>query len=215
MDPICTLKSLTTALSLLGFCLEPAHAESGKFYIDGTTLIYDTDTPNEDEYEGIKSADINILLDLLRDNDGIQTLQLNSNGGSVWASFKMSDIILDFELDTHVHGDCDSSCVTLLLAGQNRTMSRGSRLGFHQTYWSAKNIESYYNDNREDDGWDTPFDFAEWMYLDTQDEVYNQLKYMLSRDVDPVFAIESIRDPDASMWRPRRSELLRVGVLTE
>lgn len=212
---ICTLKSLTTALSLMGFCLGPAHAESGKFRVNGDVLIYDTDTPNENEREGIKSADIDIMLELLRATPGIRTVQLNSTGGSVWSSYKLSDIILDFELDTHVHGDCDSSCVTVFLAGQNRTMSRGSRIGFHQIYWSAENIEGYYNDNREDDDWDSPFEFAEWMYQDTQDEIYTALKYLTSRGVDPAFAIETIRDPDGSMWRPRRGALLKAGVLTE
>lgn len=212
---ICTLKSLTTALSLMGFCLGPAQAESGKFSIEGEVLIYDTDTPDDDEQEGIKSADIDIMLKMLRATPGITTLQLNSTGGSVWSSYKLSDIILDFELDTHVHGDCDSSCVTVFLAGQNRTMSRGSRIGFHQTYWSAENIEGYYNDNREDDDWDSPFEFAEWMYNDTQDEIYTALKYITSRGVDPAFAIETIRDPDGSMWRPRRGALRKAGVLTE
>jgi len=212
---ICTLKSLTTALSLMGFCLGPAHAESGKFRVLGDVLVYDTDTPNKDEREGIKSADIDIMLEMLRATPGIRTVQLNSTGGSVWSSYKLSDIILDFELDTHVHGDCDSSCVTVFLAGQNRTMSRGSRIGFHQIYWSAENIEGYYNDNREDDDWDSPFEFAEWMYQDTQDEIYTALKYLTSRGVDPAFAIETIRDPDGSMWRPRRGALLKAGILTE
>ena len=53
------------------------------------------------------------------------------------------------------------------------------------------------------------------MYRDTQDEVYAHLKYLTSRGGDPMFAIESIRNPQSEMWRPHRSELQAAGVLTE
>lgn len=215
MGPLCALKSTAAALSLMGFCLQPAHAESNKFFIDGTTLIYDTESPAEGEEDGIANEDVDLLLDLLRKNPDLRTLQLNSSGGGVYAAIKISDVVVDFELDTHVHGDCDSSCVTVFLAGKTRTMSRGSRIGFHQIYWSADNIETYYERERDDNGWNTPFDFAEWMYLDTQDEIYAHLKYMIDRGVDAAFAVETIQNPRGEMWRPYRDELLRVGVLTE
>ena len=53
------------------------------------------------------------------------------------------------------------------------------------------------------------------MYLDTQQEVYANLRYLISRGVDPAFAIETIRDPQAEVWRPTRAELLAGGVLTQ
>ena len=188
---------------------------SSKFRIEGTTLIYDTEIASGDEASSIVPRDADILLDLLRANVGIKTLQLNSGGGQVWAAQKMSDTIIDFGLDTHIHGDCDSSCVTIFLGGAKRSMSRGSRIGFHQIYWNAGSIEGYYDREREDNGWDTPFDFASWMYLDTQDEIYAHLKYMISRGVDPAFAIETIQKPSNGMWRPYRVILRGMGVLTE
>ena len=123
--------------------------------------------------------------------------------------------MIDYGLDTRVEGDCDSSCVTIFLAGENRTMTRGSRLGFHQVQWSAQNIREYYERETENFGWEDAWDFAEWMYLDTQQEVYRALNYMVARGVDPAFAIQSIRQPDGNMWRPYRAVLRAAGVLTE
>lgn len=206
-----------TLLAILGALgsAAPAVAESGKFRVDGETLIYDTESPGPDEEAGIVSDDVERLLDLLRGADTITRLQLNSSGGEVYAASQMSDIVVDFELDTHVHGDCDSSCVTIFLGGTRRTMSRGSRIGFHQIFWSADNISAYYDREREEQGWQSPWDFAAWMYLDTQEEMYAHLKYIVSRGVEPGFAIETIKNPQAEMWRPRRRELQEAGVLTE
>ena len=192
-----------------------ADSTGGKFHVEAETLVYDTTNPGEGEETGITSDDVDRLLDLLRGNNNLTRLQLNSGGGEVYPARQISDIVVDFELDTHIHGDCDSSCVTIFLAGQNRTMSRGSRIGFHQTFWSADNIEAYYNREREDEGWETPWEFASWMYLDTQQEVYDHLIYMMDRGVDPGFAVKSIRGANSEMWRPYRSELLAAGVLTQ
>ncbi|GHF36476.1 hypothetical protein [Seohaeicola zhoushanensis] len=209
------MRSLLTVLALLVAAPLLAQPSGGKFRLDGATLVYDTEAPGPEESGGIVSEDVAVLLQLLRANPGITTLRLNSSGGEVYAAAQIKDIVIDFELDTEVHGDCDSSCVTILLGGTKRAMSRGSRIGFHQVYWSAENIASYYETEREMQGWNTPFDFASWMYLDTQAEVYANLRFLISRGVDPAFAIETIRDPQSEVWRPSRAELLAGGVLTE
>ena len=207
---------LATGAAALLMALVPALAgEPGKFHVDGTTLIYDTETPGPGEETGIVGADVDQLLDILRMQPEIRRLQLNSAGGEVYAANQISHVLVDFQLDTHVHGDCDSSCVTIFLGGAKRTMSRGSRIGFHQIFWSAENIAGYYEREKAGQGWQTPFDFAAWMYLDTQEEMYAHLKFMISRGVDPEFAIESIRNPRSDMWRPYRAALLAAGVLTE
>ncbi len=207
---------LRGTLVALALCAGATAAQetSPKMRVDGETLVYDTTNATRGSTD-IETEDVAILRALLTANPEVTTLQLNSGGGSVWAAQTISDMVIDFGLDTRVDGDCDSSCVTIFLAGDSRTMTRGSRLGFHQVHWSAENIASYYDREAGDFGWDTPWEFAEWMYLDTQQEVYRALTYMVSRGVDPGFAIQSIREPDGNMWRPYRAVLRAAGVLTE
>ncbi len=199
---------------LLGAAV-PAAAQDSRFTVEMQTLIYDTDNTREGEPVGISEEDVPVLLRILRSSPAISRLQLNSSGGSVYYARQISDIVLDFELDTLVHGDCDSACVTVFLAGAKRTMTRGSRIGFHQIYWSRDDIAAYYAEERESSGWLTPFDFAAWLYMDAQGEVYTRLKYYVSRGVAPGFAIETVRNPQGGMWRPGRADLLKAGVLTE
>ena len=218
---------MKSAARLLGLCLvslgvllpnlsaAQGQDRTEKFRVDGTRLVLDTFNVPDGVNDELENADAEVLRDLLREHPEITVLELNSSGGSLWTSRKMSDIIIDYGLDTHVNGDCNSSCVRVFLAGKERSMSRGSRIGFHRNWWSAKNIESYYNSEASSEGWNTPFDFASWMYEDTQREVHEALLYMVDRGVNPLFAIHTMQATSGNMWFPFRIKLRAAGVLTQ
>ncbi|MEM9788673.1 MAG: hypothetical protein AAF801_19395 [Pseudomonadota bacterium] len=189
-------------------------ARAGKFRVAGDTLIYNSDNVTGDAYPEIDGPDVDELLNLLRRHANIATLQLTSTGGLVWAGSDMAQIVLDFGLDTVAEGECSSSCVTIFLAGERRTLTRGSRLGFHQNTWSDDSMQSYFKEWREDENWITPFDFASWVYQDTQHETAAQLEFMIARGVDPLFAIETKKYRPV-MWFPSRAELTAAGVLRD
>lgn len=208
------MRILLAGLLCLSFA-PPAPAEEeprGKFTVSGDVVTYSTES-NGGAGE-IEDEDVDDLLAVLKGSPGITKLVLNSGGGSVWAGIEMARITLDFELDTEVTGECSSSCVSIFLAGENRSMTRGSKIGFHSRSWSPEAIESYYQKWREDEDWETPFEFGSWVYRDTQAETYEDLMYILSRGVDAQFAIKT-KAPRDSTWYPRRSELRQAGVLTE
>lgn len=186
-----------------------------KFELRGDTLVYDTETTVTGAEAEITNGDIDRLLSLLRANGDIKVLELNSSGGSVYASEEMARIVIDFELDTVVSGSCVSSCVDIFLGGKARRMLLGSKIGFHQRRWPPQAVERYYTEQREARGWETPFDFASWLYADTQTETYQHLTYMVKRGVDPGFAIQSKSVANDDEWYPSRLELFRAGVLTE
>ncbi|MEM9967294.1 MAG: hypothetical protein AAF755_04245 [Pseudomonadota bacterium] len=192
-----------------------AQAEEQRFKITGTELFYASDVVEPGFSDDITFEDRDRLRALLRAHDHVEKLVFNSSGGGFYAANAIADLVIDFALDTQVQDRCESSCVTIFLAGQNRTMAPGGRIGFHQVRWSASSIEEYFAANQEEENWETPFDFAAWMYLDTQTETYTRLMYMLSRGVDPAFAIRTIRKPDTGMWYPNRAVLLSAGVLTQ
>jgi len=185
-----------------------------KFRLDGATLYYDSINLPDGESSEIADEDKDFLLKVLRENNGITTLHLNSDGGAVWAGEEMARIVIDFELDTVVEGECSSSCVSVFLAGQQRILGRGGKIGFHGRNWSSSSVERYYEGNKDRKGWSDPFDFGSWIYRDTQDEVFDELTYMVGRGVDPAFAIETIRIRN-SMWYPSRQDLQKANVLRD
>ena len=209
--PAALIPALALTLSLGTATPTPARAE--KFRTDGAALIYDTESAADPAQQEIQPEDLDTLRRLLEDTPGLTKLVLNSGGGSVWVGNEMAHVVRDYELDTEVDGECSSSCVIVFLAGATRTMTRGSKIGFHQRSWAPDAVQSYYDRWREDEGWDTPFDFGSWLYQDTQTETWAELTYMISRGVDPAFAIETKR-MRANTWFPARDALTAAGVLT-
>ena len=192
-----------------------AASQSSKFELVASTLIYDTfASPSEPEQE-ITWEDVDVLEGLLKSEPSIKQIELNSAGGDIEAAFYMADLIIDYELDTNVSGTCESACTLVLLAGEKRTVERGSWVGFHQSYWDAPYIEDYFERNKDSEGWSNAFDFASWLYGDTQQEVLRNLQYFVERGVDAGFAIKTMKATSDDMWYPRRKELEAAGVIVE
>lgn len=208
--------SLRLCLVLIAFLLHPISAASqdSKFELVASTLVYDTfASPNEQEQE-ITWEDVDELEALLKSEPSIREIELNSADGDIEAAFYMADLIIDFELNTNVNGTCESACTLILLAGEKRTVERGSWVGFHQSYWDAPYIQDYFERNKDSEGWSNAFDFASWLYGDTQQEVLHNLQYFVERGVDAGFAIKTMKATSDDMWYPRRKELEAAGVIT-
>ncbi|KNG94169.1 hypothetical protein [Pseudaestuariivita atlantica] len=188
---------------------------AAKFTVDGPVLVYDTATLDDYPDAEVDHGDHKELRRLLRANPDITTLRLNSHGGRVYAGFRMADIVIDFGLKTVVDGVCSSSCVYVFLGGTSRQMTGGSRIGFHHRTWDAGDLQAYYDRWRKDEGWTTLFDFAAWLFVDTQQESYEELQFYLERGVTADFAIKTMKVREEDMWYPRRSELRAAGILRD
>ena len=192
-----------------------ATSQASKFELNGSTLIYDTSSASNEQEQEITWEDVDELDALLKSEQSIKEIELNSAGGDVDAAFYMADLIIDYELDTNVNGTCESACTLMLLAGERRTVERGSWVGFHQSYWDAPYIQGYFERNKDTKGWSNAFEFASWMYEDTQREVLRNLQYFVERGVDAGFAIKTMKATSDDMWYPRRKELEAAGVIVE
>ena len=185
----------------------------GLFRVVGTKLYFDTEnTVGVDEIN--HNHDEN-LFDILKSNNQIQTLVLNSKGGIIIAASDMADLVIDAGLDTHVEENCLSACVTIFLGGNNRSLALGGKIGFHRGYWEAASMREYYEDNKIDEEWADPFEFSSWIYEDTQSGVFEEFEYLLERGVQASFAIKTLKADADGMWEPRRSVLRSGGILTQ
>ena len=186
-----------------------------KFAVDGVILHYNTDLAATEAWQEIVSRDRDFFEKALKENPDIEVIYLTSWGGEIETSYEIADLIIDYGLDTHVVDVCYSGCATLLLGGEKRTMERGAKLGFHRSWWDPDDMEEYYNSEKDAENWETVFDFAAWMYEDTQEEIYEGFEFLLERGVAPLFAIKTLREDSDDGWYPRRKELLEANFLTE
>ena len=201
-------------LILFIFSLVPFYAqgmENDKFILQGDKLIFDS----IDDEHGINYGDDEILRTILLKNQNIHTLQLNSEGGLLEAAYPMSDIIIDFGLNTHIVGTCQSACAILFIAGKKRTIEKGSQIGFHRFWWDADSIKEYYYSSKDYYGWLDEFDFSEWLYEESATDIFKDFEYLLERNIEPYFAIKTLSASSTDMWYPRRSELFDANVITD
>jgi hypothetical protein len=190
-----------------------APALADVFKIEDNILYYDTE--NSDITDEVSEGHEEELLTILKEHHEIDTLILNSGGGFVYVANEMADLVIDAKLNTHVEFSCESSCATIFLAGTKRSLALGGKIGFHKSYWEADSIKEYYESKKETEGWSNIFDFASWMYEDTQSEIFTEFEHLIERGVTPKFAIETLRAGSDGMWYPRRSKLFEGGVLTD
>ena len=196
---------------LLVLAFQPAQAQV--FLVDGNTLAYDT--YNTDGVQLIKSSHSYTLRGILEAHPHISLVTLHSAGGSQYEATRMANILIDAKVDTHVDEECSSSCLRLFLAGNKRTASLGAQFGFHRGKWRAQHLREFFEDQKAQHGWQTEFDFAEWLYEFTQKEVYEFITYLDERGVSAEIAAKTYRLGPDEHWYPRRDELLKWGILTE
>ena len=210
--------SSKTGLLLVGLLISiftEVHANETKFHVEGNRIVYDTVNVDDPELAEITWADVDELERLLSEPADIRIVELNSSGGDIGAATYMADLVIDYELDTNVNGECASACTLVFLGGERRSVNRGSWLGFHQSWWEPEYVEQYFLENKDDEGWSSPFEFASWLYGDTQAEVLKNMQYFVERGVDPLFAIRTMQATSDDMWYPRRKELVSAGVIVE
>ena len=199
---------------LISICAE-VHANETKLYVEGDRIVYDTVNVDDPELAEITWADVDELERLLSETADIRIVELNSSGGDIGAATYMADLVIDYELDTNVNCECASACTLVFLGGERRSVNRGSWLGSHQSWWEPEYVEQYFLENKDDEGWSSPFEFASWLYGDTQAEVLKNMQYFVERGVDPLFAIRTMQATSDDMWYPRRWELGSAGVIVE
>ncbi|PLL12063.1 hypothetical protein C0V75_14360 [Tabrizicola sp. TH137] len=219
--------TLPAVLALLLLAATPALADT-RFTLDANRLIYNTEFPvdatlidpdsglsPDDTVGDIAYEDIDALRALLAQHgDRIDTLRLTSDGGYIEAAYEMAAIIADYGLKTEVEGECASACAILFVAGTDRRMNRGGRIGLHPSGWGVESMRSYYQDWREDSGWKDEFAFAEWVYDEGQRDANKLIAHFLAHGVSADFAVNVVSRGMGTMWYPTRKEMEEAGFLT-
>lgn len=150
---------------------------------DKTTLYLDGDldfTSNED------------LISLIKQHSSITTVELNSNGGLVYAALAIALNISKNKLNTHVEKQCNSACPIAFMAGEHRTLGDKGTLGFHQ--YKLGRLQ--------------PLQIESIIEEQTKDRVYFQ-----KRGVNQDFLGLLYQSDHDNIWRPDRQALLKAGVI--
>ncbi len=124
-------------------------------------------------------------------NPDLKRVELNSNGGRVYAARAIAKLVQDNDLDTFVSGICASACTLVFIAGAHRTLAPEGKLGFHG-YLTKSQIK-----------------FAD----ETEEEAKDRATF-LARGVSQDFVDQMFLVSPEDMWFPDQSQLEMAGVLS-
>ena len=176
-----------------------------EFVIDNNDLVI----------SGGKIGDVDKFLSLLENNENINRVVFNGvyQGGQT-DGLEISDLIIDFELDTHIIDYCWGNCIFMFMGGQNRTMAKGSELAINMTGYRLEFIEGII-ENKDYEVLGTLPEYIVWVDEVAREEIIEYFTLLLEQGVEPSFIIESIEKASKENWIPRRKQLLEANILTE
>jgi len=123
-------------------------------------------------------------------NANIDTVILNSLGGRAGPSRHIQQSILAHKLKTHTETICLSGCTLAFLAGSQRTINVGAKLGFHQQSLEGLSESDIRELSRED------------------------VAFFDVRGVSKDFTQRAFNTPADDMWYPSFHELMKSGFIT-
>ena len=176
-----------------------------EFVIDNNDLII----------SGAIVEDVDKILSLLENNENINRVVFNGvyQGGQT-DGLEISDLIIDFELDTHIIDYCWGNCIFMFMGGQNRTMAKGSELAINMTGYRLEFIEGII-ENKDYEVLGSLSEYIVWVDETAREEIIEYFTLLLEQGVEPSFIIESIEKASKENWIPRRKKLLEANILTK
>jgi hypothetical protein len=134
------------------------------------------------------------LQTLIKQNDKIKTVELDSSGGLIYAARALAFTIEKNQLNTHVEGICNSACTVAFMAGKNRTLGENGKIGFHQYEFQKQH----------------PLQVKQ-----AEDEQERDRQYFSDRGVSKQFLEAVYRSGHQAIWQPKRTVLEQSGVVTQ
>ena len=135
----------------------------------------------------------NRLKAALTGDETISGIELDSDGGNVFAGRALARTILEHGLTTHVESRCLSACTLAFAAGHRRTLGPDGKLGFH----------GY--------GFDTDFRVQT---VDIAEEEAKDRRFLVEVGIAPHFIASAFATPKDEIWIPDRNVLVEAGLLT-
>lgn len=130
------------------------------------------------------------VTEFFRQNPGVSGIILDSDGGQIYEGRGLAFLIRDNGLKTYTLDRCLSSCTTAFVAGVERVLGAGARLGFHQ-YMTHSIIPS----------------------ISVPDEQRRDMEIFRQQGVSQAFLDQAFSYPPQSLWWPEVEELLEAGVV--
>ena len=181
---------LDLSQSFLPATLEYARIALGDQDLGDTRLRLLRDGTEIELSGGIKFGTAEKLAALLETAPQVRALRLDSHGGRIGEADRIAQIVRARKLITYVSDHCESACTHIFLAGRERWMAAGAKLGFHQP------------------------DFPGMTALERMTMLRDERATLIAAGLPKSFADRAMATPPSSMWYPSGQALLEAHIIS-
>jgi hypothetical protein len=206
-----SLVVLSIALAISTTCTARA---DDRISLDGTSILYNGSTPHDDGDTGAK-RDTNLFRELLRANLNVSNVMLSGDFHNTSVALDVAHVIEEFDLNTEIVDDCSNACIYMFVAGKQRAMAEGVRMGLRRRIVDADYLRSVYPKDKLDYGWEDEFGQAAVMYDLGQSDMRWALLHLMEHGVTLDFALKIFATPREDIWWPARDEMVTGGVIEQ
>ena len=194
-----------------------AAGQTERFEVVGSTLFIDLDIEYyEDDWASDEARrDHKIITSITFANPDIALVVLTGQGGSYFDALIAARRFRNLGLATEARGDCLSSCALMFMSGRERKLYKDATLGFHRISTHMLDMQSAYEEKRQQFGWADEFAFAEWNYRHGQIDAKDVLELAVDQGISPMAVVQFLSADAEDMWLPDRNEIIEYNITTE
>ena len=197
--------ALAFALVVLG--AGAMHAEE-RIALVGSAIRYDGSVAGGDIEQ-----DANVIREIARANPEVTKVIITGGFHMTGYAMDVAGAIEDLQLNTEIVGECTDACIYMLVAGKERVLADGAKLGLRRRVIDVGYLRDVYPEQALQYGWSDEFGQAAMMYDRGQSDMRWALLHLVERGVTLDFALRIFATPREDMWWPGKAELVEGGVI--
>jgi hypothetical protein len=174
----------------------------------GSAIRFDGSVAGDDV-----EADANVIRELARANPDVAKIVLTGGFHMTGYALDVAHAIKELGLTTEIVGECSDACIYMFVAGKERVLGDGARLGLRRRVVDVGYLRDVYPEQALQYGWADEFGQAAMMYDRGQSDMRWALLHLVEHGVTLDFALRIFATPREDMWWPDRDALFEGGVV--
>lgn len=197
--------ALAFALVLLGAGVVDADE---RIALVGSAIRYDGSVAGGDIEQ-----DANVIRELARANLEVTKVILTGGFHMTGYALDVAHAIEELGFSTEIVGECEDACIYIFVAGKERVLGDGAKLGLRRRVVDVGYLRDVYPEQALQYGWQDEFGQAAMMYDRGQSDMRWALLHLVEHGVTLDFALRIFATPREDMWFPERAELVEGGII--
>ena len=180
-----------------------------RFTVNQDELVFNGDVAKTDP----TTSDEKALGAVLRDNPNVRVVVLTGDFPGFLDAYSAARQIEEFGVATAVRGRCSRNCIYMFVAAKTRSLLEGGYFALQRTSVDAETVRKKFTELKDSYGWSDEYQESAWLYRKAEIHMQTALQYLISKGIDPKFALRIFETERDAYWRPTNEQLIAANVI--